>query len=336
MKIGICMYVSLCCLGLAPAVYAEGSAADKAAAEALFNEGVALVAAGSFEMGCSKFEGSQALDPTLGTTLRLGDCYEHLGRTASAWAMFKQAEGLAHRHGEAERESLAHERAEALSPTLSYLTINLALTPPAGLIVERNGESQPLATLGVAIPVDPGPQELSAHAPGFEVWSKHIEIKPGPRFSSVTIPELQRAAVVNAPPRESVASKRAARSGESAQTQRVVGVVATVTGTAAVLAGAGFGWYANHENDRSRLDQYCPNNDHNGCNSAGVTIRQRAQAFAQASTIAIVGGAAVLGAGIVLWSTAPTHAPQEAQVPRLRLMAQAAPGALATTLGGTW
>ncbi|HEY3669100.1 MAG TPA: hypothetical protein VGL19_24045, partial [Polyangiaceae bacterium] len=99
MKIGICMYISLCCLGLAPSVYAEGSAADKAVAEALFNEGVALVAAGSFEMGCSKFEGSQALDPTLGTELRLADCYERLGKTASAWALFKESQGIAHRDG---------------------------------------------------------------------------------------------------------------------------------------------------------------------------------------------------------------------------------------------
>src|SRR5947209_7609130 len=86
-------------LTMTAAASAQGTSSDKAAAEALFNEGVSLVAAGSFAAGCSKFEASQALDPTLGTTLRLGDCYERVGKTASAWALFKQSEGLAHRSG---------------------------------------------------------------------------------------------------------------------------------------------------------------------------------------------------------------------------------------------
>ncbi|HEY1534372.1 MAG TPA: hypothetical protein VGF76_10145 [Polyangiaceae bacterium] len=335
MKRKHCLYLSVCCLSLAPALHAETSSGDKAAAEALFNDGVALVAAGSVAAGCGKFEASQTLDPTLGTTLRLADCYERAGKSASAWALFKQAEGLAHRHAESDRESLAHERAESLLTKLSYLTISLDSVAPAGLVVRRNGEPQPLPSLGVAIPVDPGPQEISATAPSYQGWSGHVEIQAGPGSVSVSVPALQPARLSAAASTPHAASA-SAQAGEPGKTQRSVGLAATLTGVAALLTGTGLAWYANHENDRSQLDQYCPLNNHNGCTEAGVTIRQRAESFARASTAVFIGGAAVLGAGIVLWSTAPTQHNESASAAKWRLSAVAAPGSIQAALGGTW
>src|SRR5690349_13325346 len=107
-------FIWLVALGFAcralPCVAAPTSSADKAAAEALFNQGVELVASGQLAEGCSKLEASQALDPALGTTLRLADCYDRTGKTASAWALFKEAQGMAHQSAETEREAIAAER----------------------------------------------------------------------------------------------------------------------------------------------------------------------------------------------------------------------------------
>src|SRR5690348_15501816 len=79
---------------------AEG---DKATAEALFSEGRRLMASGDYAAACEKFAASQKHDPGLGTSLNLADCYEKSGRTASAWAEFRDAASAAHRVGSKDR-----------------------------------------------------------------------------------------------------------------------------------------------------------------------------------------------------------------------------------------
>jgi hypothetical protein len=65
------------------------SGGNRAAAEALFNQGRDLMTAGKFTEACPKFEASQQLDPGLGTMLNLAECYEKTGRSSgggqSAW-----------------------------------------------------------------------------------------------------------------------------------------------------------------------------------------------------------------------------------------------------------
>ena len=51
----------------------------------LFAEGGKLVADGDHTAACPKFEESFHLDPGIGTGFNLADCWEHIGRTASAF-----------------------------------------------------------------------------------------------------------------------------------------------------------------------------------------------------------------------------------------------------------
>src|SRR5438132_4379169 len=73
------------------------SAADKAAAEALFDQGRAAMQASDFAKACGLLERSQRIDPGIGTLLYLAECYEKHGRTASAWATFREAADAADR-----------------------------------------------------------------------------------------------------------------------------------------------------------------------------------------------------------------------------------------------
>src|SRR5882672_4544932 len=70
-------------------VHADATAAEKVAAEALFDDGRKLLADGRFAPACEKFEQSEHIDPAVGTLLYLAECYEKSGRTASAWATFR-------------------------------------------------------------------------------------------------------------------------------------------------------------------------------------------------------------------------------------------------------
>src|SRR5687768_6154338 len=96
---------SLSCVAFAPRL--ASAQGDKATAEALFAEGRRLMSSGDFKTACPKFAASQKLDPGLGTSLNLADCYEKSGKTASAWAEFRDAAAAAHRVGSKDREQVA-------------------------------------------------------------------------------------------------------------------------------------------------------------------------------------------------------------------------------------
>ncbi len=319
-------------LSFAALASAQATGADKASAEALFNEGVSLVASGKYSEGCRKFEGSQGLDPTLGTELRLGDCYERLGKTASAWATFKHAQGVARSQNQSEREELARQRVEALEPKLVYLSLDLDGTAQPGLVVQRNGSAVPLASLGVAIPVDPGKQDVTASAPEHELWQETIEVAAGPGKRHLRIPPLKR---LTAQPPASSAPPAAAAALAPARPQSTVGIITGAVGIAAILAGGGLGLYAKKEGERSKEDEFCPSDDHNGCTAAGVDLRDRARGFGTASTITFIAGAALLTTGIVLWATAGGSSEQPQQA-RLQLRAVSNGEAFATSLRGSW
>src|SRR3954470_23411052 len=101
----------VCCVRPAAA---EVTAGQRATAEALFQQAAELMEQKKFSQACEQFAASQELDPALGTTLYLADCYEQLGKTASAWALFQEAADGARRAQQADREQIATERAQNL------------------------------------------------------------------------------------------------------------------------------------------------------------------------------------------------------------------------------
>src|SRR5688572_9040069 len=162
-------------LGLFPSgAYAQGST-DSAAARALFAEGRQLVAEKRFEEACPKFEESLRLDHGMGTQFNLAFCWEQLGRTASAWALFLDVAAAARAGNQPQRESAARERASALESKLSRLTINVAV-PSEGMEITRDGVPVGKASWGIAVPIDPGTHTLKASAPGKEPWSEEITV----------------------------------------------------------------------------------------------------------------------------------------------------------------
>src|SRR3954468_10714845 len=142
-------------LSAARSAEAQVSAEEKAAAEAVFEEGMRLIKQGNFAEACPKFEMSQRVEPAVGTMLYLAECYEKTNRTASSWAMFREAASLAETSGQLDRMKTAQARAAKLEPRLAWLTIEVAkegLVP--GLQLRRNGALVSTELAGTQIPVD--------------------------------------------------------------------------------------------------------------------------------------------------------------------------------------
>jgi hypothetical protein len=163
---------------------------DVANAEAAFEDGRRLLAAGQLPWACAKFEESQRLDPATGTLLNLAACHQSLGRLATAWSEFRAAEAAAARDKRADRVAFAHQHALALEPRLAHLQLTLpAEMRLPGLKLLLDGiELTALPTLDV--PLDPGPHQIQALAPGYEPFAHTVQANnEGERFSvTVTFP----------------------------------------------------------------------------------------------------------------------------------------------------
>lgn len=281
------------------------------AAEALFNQGRELMAAGKFSEACSKFEASQQLDPGLGTMLNLADCYEKTGRTASAWAEYRDAIPLARAAGSKVRLDLATERAQALQERLSTLTIRAMSGEDdnAHLEIRRDGVAVQPAELGAPIPVDPGEHVIEAVAPGKQPWSSKVQVNGDAAKVSVEIPKLlatgSQAQPVSTSPASAAttaASPPVVADSSGSGAQRRIGLIVGGAGVVGIGLGAFFGLQASSK--WSDAKGKCTDYPY-GCSADAADLRSSARSRGTASTIAFVAGGALLATGLVLYLTEP-------------------------------
>jgi len=305
-----------CFMALSSPARAAPSASEKAAAEALFQQASALIAKDQLAEACPKLEASQDLDPALGTMLRLADCYDRAGKSASAWALFQEAASLAASVNQSDREAIAAQRARELAARLSKIELKIHRDNWAStLSVSVNGITIPSASWDTPIPVDPGPQRIEASAPGRRSWWTTIEASKGPALSVVEVPKLAPAPRVlqQAPAVAWKDSPKAERGG----TQRTLGYIAGGLGLAGLATSGALGYRAYDLNQQS-LDQ-CRKSDANACSAQGKTIREDAQDFALGSTIALAAGGVLVATGVTLLLSAPSsEAPAITRRVRLR------------------
>ncbi|MEY2931457.1 MAG: hypothetical protein RL033_2206, partial [Pseudomonadota bacterium] len=281
----------------------EGDAQQKAAAEALFDEGRQLLNQGQYESACRKLEQSDAIDHGVGVLLYLGECYERSGRSASAWAIFREANSRAKAAGQADRAKIADDRARRLNATLSRLVL---LVPQAnriqGFELLRNGQLIPPALYGVPFPIDAGQHELTARAPGRQIWSNIVEVKANGDFRNVQIPVLPESHVAAAAASSAVAPSATSSAyapgfspepGAAAPTgpPRDLTPVYLLGGVGAVAIGVGaiFGVRASDKDDEAK--PFCPSD----CRSVdAANANEAARTSALVANISYGVGAAAL------------------------------------------
>jgi len=304
-------------VGLSPSTAFAAGEVDEAAARVLFAEGRKLAASGDYAAACPKFEESFRLDPGIGTNFNLADCWQHIGRSASAWARFLGVAAAAKAAGQGERAEVARARAAALEPKLSRLIVQVD-APADGLSVERDdGIPVGRASWGVPVPVDPGPHVVRATAPRKKPFSATVTVAAtGGDTVTVAIAALEDlvAAVVAppsapAPPPAGPASLPVPPAGELVRTPRsrspVPAIVAGAFGAAALATGAIFALQFRSVNDDAK--QLCPGNT---CLQAEKDRHTQLVSDARRDlTIAYlgaaVGGVALVTAALLWWRPGP-------------------------------
>jgi hypothetical protein len=314
--------VALSVLTVSSPALAQTSSEKAASAQALFDEGLRLMGAGELAAACPKLAASQKLDPGMGTKFRLADCYEKLGKTASAWALFIDLGYEARAAKRLDREEVARKRAAELAPKLVRMTIIVSPESAklANLEVQRDGTALDKAVWGVPLPVDPGEHGLTATAPGKKAWESKIVVALPSKTVEVTVPALEdqpKVLITKAlEPEPSVIEKR------SLVPAVVLGGVAVV---AAGVGGALFAVSKGKESDaRDQAlkinDGRCIRPPGTNTDAACVTLIDTANSAdtLHNAAIGMFVGAGVAGAAAVVYLLLPPPAAKKASIQGFR------------------
>ena len=271
---------------------ARAGAAEAAAAQSLFDEGRQLLDAGKPALACPKLEESNRLAPAPGTQFHLARCYESIGRTASAWALFLEVAATARSAGKGAEEQAARDRAKKLAPTLAHLVVAVAPERQVdGFTITYDGKALRKGLWGNSFAVDPGEHHLVARAPEHTDWRKTVVVSPG-RAATVVVPALR--AIKTVPDPDPFPPPEHDRSSSGSST-RTLGYVTAGAGVVALGLGSYFGLRAFSKwDDRN---QHCPEDR---CDAAAVDLGNDASTAATISSISF-GAGALLGGLAVYW-----------------------------------
>jgi hypothetical protein len=326
----LCCIAALGALAAALPARADPTAADMAASEVLFNDARKLVNEGRINDACPKFEESQRLDPTAGTLLSLGDCYQRSSppRFASAWGAYRDAEAMARSAGDAARQQGAAQLAHAVEPLLSKVTITPTLTARVqGLDVKWDGRSFGAGLWGSALPVDAGEHTIEASAPGKKSWKATVQV---PATAGTIYAEVPALADV---PAETIRDNSPPPGWWS--TQRKIGVAVGGAGVVGTIVGSVFGAMTLIKTGDSK--PHCTTTEIIRCDPVGLQLRSEAGTTAKISDVTFAIGGAALVTGIVLIVVGSPAAPAK---PPAGLVVQAGPMVGASTAGflfqGEW
>ena len=289
---------------LCPSIARAAGADDKAAAQALFDDGRKLMEQGKYAEACPKLESSERLDPGAGTLLNLAACYDKNGQTASAWVTYTDA-ATASQDRHPDWAARATARAKALFPTLSHLTIDVP-NPPDGLEVKRDGKVLESGSYGTAMPVDPGHHAIDATAPGKLPFHQEVDVGGRAAQSNVTV-KLENAPVAVQSHETHVTpigpTEPVMRDTGRGNGMRIAGLTTMGVGIAGVIVGGVFGGLAiGKKNDAAPM--CLP--DFSKCTSAGKAIVDDGLTFANVSTVAFIAGGVLAATGLVIFLVAPS------------------------------
>ncbi|MEM1029123.1 MAG: tetratricopeptide repeat protein [Myxococcota bacterium] len=267
---------------LAPPANAQESA------EALFRDALAKMKEGRFAEACPLLERSHALEAKSGTLISLGFCRERIGQSASAWRAYREATTLAQSEGRDDYRDKAQAMVANLEPSLSRYEVMAPSTP--GLEIQIDGRPLPRASWGTPVEVDPGRLVVVARAPNRETWTEYVDIR-SVGTTTIEVPDLVLIETTTPP------STVPGRPDESTSALTGVGWALVGVGGASAVVGFVFGGLVL---DRKSVAEAECDDVARTCTQAGLDARSDGRSFSVGSTVGVVAGLALAGAGVTL------------------------------------
>jgi hypothetical protein len=313
----------LCAAMLSASAASAQTATDKRTqAQALFDQAMTAMDHKAYDEACPKLEGVVELQPgKLGAIFWLAQCYEAQGKIASAWTQYRAVGDTAPPSDSLKKK--AQDKAAELEPRLPRLTISVSapVRAIAGLEIARDGIQLAPALWGAKLPVDPGHHTVTATATGKKPWTGDVEAAVSGVPITLEVAPLEDATVAQAPPVVPIATPAASNADTAAHptqpasapsNRRVIGAVVGGVGVVGVIVGAVFGARAFSKLSDSNADNHC--HDGNQCDATGRDLRADSLKAGNVSTAAFVAGGVLLGAGVVIFATAPKASSTQTKV----------------------
>lgn len=301
-------------------------AQDVAAAQVLFDKGLAAMKAAEYDVACPALRESQRIDPRPGTLFTVAECEAEAGLYASAVAHYEdylQVFGRLDKQGQEKQERLGRTKIsiaqkEKLGPLVPFLTVVLSRDMPKGTRVTRDDLELTSALFGLALPVDRGTHVITVTPPGQTSFEIKVTLKESEKKTVlVEMPVVSpmpsasagaSASTVSTVPIPTSSALSSATAGgvvgppntwSMAKTGALVaggaGIVAVVVG--AVTGGIVLGY-------KGVIEAHC--DPAFKCDPEGLAAANSSPSMGLASTIGFGIGLGGLAAAAVLWGVAPS------------------------------
>ncbi len=294
-RLGAAAALALSLLSAGTAWAAPPGATAKEQADIAFDEGRELFEQGRFKEACDKFQRSMDLDPSPGTLLNLGNCFEPQGDLLRALATFEQALADAQKATDRKRRQVwseaARERIASLSQRIPELKVDGA-EPGATVLLD----GKPYTALGQALRQNPGRHQLEVSAPGKRPYSKSFELAEGQRLG-IHLPPLEKDEPAEAAAAAPVLSAPAP-APEPGEVRQFGYWPYIAGGTGLALLGTSLVTGLMASSKAQQLKDEC-----NGkiCDSSLESVQSSARTLGVTTDVLWISGALVLGTGVTLF-----------------------------------
>jgi hypothetical protein len=289
-------------------------------ADAAFSKGRELLKQGNFIDACDEFAKSQRLDPANGTLFNIAQCSEKIGRLATAASAYRE---LIKKDTNTERLELSRKALAGLEKRIPKIIAKID-NPPKNIVITLDSKSGSAAILpNEPVEANFGEYPLVAGAKGYTEMISKFRIGEEGSTKTVEVTLLPGAS------NSDIIKKPGERSTDKTprNTRKLLGIGLTALGGATFVTGGVFGMMA-----RSKWNEAKDACGGATCGSqmaldSANALADQARSKATLSTIFVIGGAVVAGAGVALWVTAPSS---------MELRATASEDGAGVTLSGTF
>lgn len=337
------LVAALTALFVSTGAMAQGK--DPTAADALFRQAREEMKGGNFASACPKFAESNRLDPAAGTVLNLAQCEHKFGKLASALTHYQEA--IEQLPPGDPRIQVAKDGIAQVRPRVPRLTLKLPPDAPSGTTIIRDGVELGAASIGTALPVDPGEHVVVIKAPGRQESRQSVSIAEAE--SKTLVVEVGPAAATEPAPTEPGTPAPATTvpatgplRGEpesSGGTLRTVGYVVGALGVVGLGVGTYFSIRAKSlDNDATSEGHYSDNPTGTAGYECDAYCADKTGESRDASKIGyagLIGGGALLAGGLAMILLAPSPKAESAKT-RTSINVAVGPAMTGVQVGGAW
>jgi len=287
-NLGLAASVLALVLGLNPdAAYAQ-SPADLRKARAQFQRGIELEQAANYTEAIQQFREVGQVRMTPQVRFHIAYCEEMLGRLVTALGGYDLALAEADTVG-ADFKNEVETAITRLREKIPKLLIERGSGAEAAL-VQLDGIDLGASSIGVEVPLDPGPHKVTAVAPGYKPFGATVELKER-EVTKVTLELEVNPEPIAPPPKERVVMVPQEK-GPDRTVPYIIG------GAGIVFLGASGALFALRQSTKAELEQDCPDPDR--CGESNRDTYDRLQVYNIAAPVVGGIGLAAIGTAVAL------------------------------------